>query len=42
LDTPDELKKSVVTKEMQNPTMEDAFIELIARVDAQNAKAKAA
>lgn len=42
LDTPDELKKSVVTKEMQNPTMEDAFIELIARVDAQNAKEKAA
>ncbi len=42
LDTPDELKKSVTSETMQNPTMEDAFIELIARVDAQNAKDKAA
>ncbi len=42
LDTPDELKKSVTSETMQNPTMEDAFIELIARVDAQNAKEKAA
>lgn len=42
LDTPDELKKSVTSEKMQNPTMEDAFIELIARVDAQNAKDKAA
>lgn len=42
LDTPDELKKSVTSEKMQNPTMEDAFIELIARVDAQNAKEKAA
>lgn len=42
LNTPDELKKSVTSETMQNPTMEDAFIELIARVDAQNAKDKAA
>lgn len=42
LDTPDELKKSVTSEKMQNPTMEDAFIELIARVDAKNAKDKAA
>lgn len=28
---PDDLKKSVASKEMPDPTMEDAFIELILR-----------
>ena len=32
--TPDELKESIKTKEMPNPTLEDAFITLIERSDA--------
>ncbi len=39
LDTPDGLKASVETKDLQNPTMEQAFIELIRRVDAQKGEA---
>jgi ABC-2 type transport system ATP-binding protein len=35
LDTPDNLKRNIATKEIANPTMEQAFIELIARVDAK-------
>lgn len=36
LDTPDGLKKALSTPQMPNPTMEEAFIGLIARTDAQN------
>ncbi len=32
-DTPDNLKKSVKTETLTNPSMEDAFVELIKRVD---------
>jgi ABC-2 type transport system ATP-binding protein len=33
LDTPDALKRSVSTGDDHEPTMEDAFIEIIQRVD---------
>lgn len=36
LDTPDQLKEIAKTKENQNPTLEDAFIELIRGYDAKN------
>mgnify|MGYP001156216377 CR=1 FL=1 len=35
--TPDDLKDSVKTKEMPNPTLEDAFITLIEQIDARKA-----
>ena len=34
-DTPDGLKASVVSKENRNPSMEDAFIELVTRYDSE-------
>jgi ABC-2 type transport system ATP-binding protein len=40
LDTPDGLKSIVTSKELPNPSMEQAFIRLIERVDAQNGAAK--
>lgn len=39
LDTPDGLKHSVENQDLQNPTMEQAFIELIRRVDEQKGEA---
>ena len=33
LGTPDDLKRKVVTQERPNPTMEDAFIELVLEAD---------
>ena len=33
LGTPDDLKRKVVTPERPNPTMEDAFIELVLEAD---------
>jgi len=35
LDSPDSLKQSARTSELPNPTMEEAFIELINRFDEQ-------
>jgi len=37
LDTPDALKQQVTRADGQAPTMEDAFIQLIERVDAEEA-----
>jgi ABC-2 type transport system ATP-binding protein len=39
--TPDELKESVITKQMPNPTLEDAFITLIEQTDATREARKA-
>ncbi|HUX78132.1 MAG TPA: ATP-binding cassette domain-containing protein [Alphaproteobacteria bacterium] len=39
--TPDALKESVKTKEMPNPTLEDAFITLIEQIDAKEEKERA-
>ena len=36
LDTPDALKASVASAEHPNPTMEDAFIELVKRQDMES------
>lgn len=41
LDTPDALKRSAVTNDRHEPSMEDAFIHLVQSADAENAAARA-